>query len=395
MAATAGDLDDDELHDDRDVGVEELDDDDLPDDDVAGEWLVGLRHAGLPLRHPVSPSAPSPAVQRLLGPAPVEVSAGVIDLVRSAVASSTADAYQADWRIFDAWTEVRGYGRATDATAVTVAEYVTHQVTAGLALSTIRRRLAAIRFVFERDGRASPTFHPLVLATLAGAARTIPTAQRQAAPLRLRDMRRLVWGLQVARPNHPATPRDQLLIGLGWAGALRASELVALDVADLEFVGDPERADGGLVVHVRRSTTDQHRAGDVVGVPYPSIESGCPVRLALRHCRKVRSGPLFRAIDRHGQAHQRLGAEAVTRILRPHIADLLRVDGLPVDERLYSAHSLRAGFVTEARAHDVPDARIARHTRHAHPGDRRTNTLDRYDRPTDLFERPALDPSWW
>lgn len=384
------------LDDPDDVDVDEADDDVALDEDAdaTGEWLVGLRQAGLPVRAAGAPAAPSAAVQRLVG-STAAVSAGVVDLVRASVAPSTADAYHGDWRNFDLWSEVRGYGRATDATPVVVAEYVAYQVTAGLALSTIRRRLAAIRFIFERDGRTSPTTHPLVQATLGGAARKIPSAQRQAAPLRLRDMRRLVWGLQVARPNHPATARDQLLIGLGWAGALRASELVALDVDDIEFVGDPDRGDGGLMIHVHGSKTDQHRVGDVVGVPYASIESGCPVRMALRHCRKVRSGPLFRSIDRHGKAHQRLGAEAVTRILRPHIAELLLVDGLPVDDRLYSAHSLRAGFVTEARAHGVPDALIARHTRHAHPGDRRTSTLNRYDRPQDVLERPALDPSWW
>ena len=89
-------------------------------------------------------------------------------------------------------------------------------------------------------------------------------------------MRRLVWGLHVARPNHPAMTRDQLLIGLGWAGALRASELVALDVADVNFVGDPDRADGGLIIHIRSSKTDQHHAGDVVGIPYATSKPAAP-----------------------------------------------------------------------------------------------------------------------
>ena len=77
------------------------------------------------------------------------------------------------------------------------------------------------------------------------------------------------------------------------------------------------------------------------------------------------------------------------------IGELLVVDGLPVDPQPYSSHSLRAGFVTEARANEVPDARIARHTRHAVAGQRRGGILDVYDRPNDLFERPALDPKWW
>jgi len=49
--------------------------------------------------------------------------------------------------------------------------------------------------------------------------------------------------------------RDRALITLGFAGALRRSELVALDVADLAFV--PE----GLEALVRHSKTDQDGEG--------------------------------------------------------------------------------------------------------------------------------------
>ena len=45
--------------------------------------------------------------------------------------------------------------------------------------------------------------------------------------------------------------RDRALLLLGFAGAFRRSELVALDVADLQF------CDGGLRVTIRRSKTDQ------------------------------------------------------------------------------------------------------------------------------------------
>jgi len=47
--------------------------------------------------------------------------------------------------------------------------------------------------------------------------------------------------------------RDQLLVALGWASALRASELVALDVEELTVVGDPNVGDGGLMIRVRNA----------------------------------------------------------------------------------------------------------------------------------------------
>jgi hypothetical protein len=125
-------------------------------------------------------------------------------------------------------------------------------------------------------------------------------------------------------------------------------------------------------------------------VPYASQYTGDPVRLALTWTRRHRTGPLFRHLDRHGRTGRRLGADAVSRILKGLVADVLRDD--PAG---YSSHSLRAGFVTEARAHGVPDELIARHTRHARPGQRPGGILNVYDRPTDLLERSALDPSWW
>jgi hypothetical protein len=70
-------------------------------------------------------------------------------------------------------------------------------------------------------------------------------------------------------------------------------------------------------------------------------------------------------------------------------------EAMQIDAAGYSSRSLRAGFVTEARSRGVPDELIARHTRHARPGQRRSGILNVYDRPTDLLERPALAPAWW
>ncbi len=59
---------------------------------------------------------------------------------------------------------------------------------------------------------------------------------------------------------------------VGFAAALRRSELVALDVADVVARSE------GLVVNIRRSKTDQEGAGRKVGVPYGSNPRTCPVR---------------------------------------------------------------------------------------------------------------------
>ena len=111
----------------------------------------------------------------------------------------------------------------------------------------------------------------------------------------------------------------------------------------------------------------------------------CPVRLTMLHVRQLRSGPLFRHVERHGRILGRLQAPAVSRIVKQLIVDVLGEPG-----ELYSSHSLRAGFVTEARAHHTPDPLIGRHTRH-----KDLRMLGVHDRPTDLFTDPALTEGWW
>lgn len=366
--------------------------DTVDDDGEPGEWLDGLRQTGLPV--PTSPPAtpPSSGLQHLIAEswAPAEASAGVRHLVARSIAPSTREAYENDWLEFAAWCHAHGVGDPLDATDVTVAEYVLAQVNQRLAVATIRRRLAAIAFAVQLIGRDSPTHSPLVRRAMVGASRVLTTAQRRAAPLRLDDMRHLVRALPIVRPDHHSMRRDQLLIALGWAGALRASELVALDAEDIVFVGDPDHGDGGALLRIRRSKTDQAGNVEWVAVPYATSYAGCPVRLALHWTRRHRSGPLFRHIDRHTRPHDRLTPDSVSRLLKPLIVETLQQD--PAG---YSSHSLRAGFVTDARAHNVPDELIARHTRHARPGHRRGGILHVYDRPSDLFERPALDPEWW
>ena len=96
------------------------------------------------------------------------------------------------------------------------------------------------------------------------------------------------------------------LAGTPWARA--PTVRCAVSATKLRRVGRGTVDDtqlGGLIVHV--AGVD---ARGVVGVPCASIESGCPVGMALRASPAVRTGPLFRSVDRHAQARDRLGAES-------------------------------------------------------------------------------------
>lgn len=366
------------------------------DDDEVGEWQAGLRRLGFAARPRAATLQLSPAAAALArpdaAPAARTPSADTVALYRRAWADSTVAAYQADWRRYSLWCDVAGIDEPLAAGALTVANYVAALTAQRLTPATIRRRLAAIAWAHEIANLPSPTADPLVRRVVAGAERSLGTTPDQAVPLSLVNLRDLLVRLPILRANHPAMRRDQLLVGLGWAGALRPGELVALDADHLRFHGDPNTDAGGLLVTVARSKTDPAAAGDVVAIPYATRQLACPARHALRYLREHRNGPLFRHIDRHGRPRRRLTAAAVAPLLRRLIADILHVD--PAS---YAAASLRAGLATEARSHGVDDARIRRHLRHTAPGQRRHagTTLDIYDRPGNLLARSALAGEWW
>ena len=93
----------------------------------------------------------------------------------------------------------------------------------------------------------SPTGSSLVRRVHAGIRRTLGTAQQGKAPAVVGDLKLMLEKL----PNTRVGLRDRALLLLGFAGAFRRSELVSLDVADLEF------ARAGMIVTLRRSKADQ------------------------------------------------------------------------------------------------------------------------------------------
>ena len=356
----------------RTIVQAELDDHDAADldDGEPGEWLEGLRAVGLPVRTPREPSAATRV------------------LVERSWAPATLAAYESAWANFAAWCWATRRVEALEATEVDVADYLAYHVQAGLSAAYMSRNLAGITHGFEITGQPSPTRHPLVTRTLAGARRQVGTAPKQAAPIRLDELRKLVAGLAIVSnrpPNHPIVRRDRALLLLGWAAALRASELVGLDVEDLTFTGDADRGTGGLLIKLNRSKTDQEARGRSIAVPYSTHIGSCPARATQLLARERRTGPLFRHIDRHGHLKGRLSPDAVSTIVQRHIIDVLGDD-----PGLYSGHSLRAGFVTEMRARGIPPHLIMRQTGH-----RDARMLTTYDRPTDLFNEPPLAGEWW
>lgn len=197
------------------------------------------------------------------------------------------------------------------------------------------------------------------------------TAESGKRPLLTGDLRRVVHALG----DGLIDDRDRALLTVGFAGAMRRSEIVGLDVQDLEFT------DEGLLVTIRRSKTDQVGVGRTVGLPFASDPKICPVRSAGAWISRVsiESGPVFRPVDRRGQASaQRLSGKAVWRIVRQRVA----AAGLDPSE--FGAHSLRSGLATSAARAGASDRAIMDITGH-----RSRATLDRYVRAGRIFRDNA------
>ena len=310
----------------------------------------------------ITPTAPAEITQ--LG----DVADQARAYVQAAKAANTRRAYAADWRDFTTWCEVAGVP-ALPAAPETVTLYVTARAETS-KVSTIQRRLIAISQAHQARRLESPTKSILVRETMKGIRRVKGTAQTGKAPTLTADIRAMVAAL----PTSPIGMRDRALLLLGFAGAFRRSELVALDVADLQFNRQ------GVVVTLRRSKTDQEGQGRTIGIPHGAAAT-CPVN-ALRswlQLADIDDGPIFRPVNRHGHiAPARLSAGAVAEVVKRSA----RAAGL--DPANYAGHSLRAGLATSAAAAGVSERAIMAQTGH-----RSVAIARRYIREGSLFRENA------
>jgi len=266
-----------------------------------------------------------------------------------------------------------GFEREALPTApATLALFLTARAQAGRKVASLGLALSAIRAAHFDAGLADPAANPEVRTVWEGIRRTHGAAQRCAVPLTGDAIRAIVAALP---PEALKAVRDRALLLLGFGGAFRRSELVALDVADLTI--DLSR---GIVVRVRRSKTDQLGEGAEVAIPYGSQPQVCPVRAleAWRAASGVSEGALFRSVDRHGRVGDRLDGRDVARTLKEVAA---RAGLAPA---LVSGHSLRAGLATSAALAGRSDRAIMAQGRW-----KSRTMVDRYVRTADAWRDNA------
>jgi len=312
----------------------------------------------------------------LPAPTTTDVLASAAGYARASKSDATIRAYRSDLADFGAWlagfrdqyahareefrerAELAGQ-KLLPASIEECAAYLAHLADSGLKVSTITRRAAAIAFGHRSIGKPPPTSAEPVKAVLRGIRRRLGSAVEQKAPATARALTKILRQVPI---DTQIGIRDRAILLLGFAGALRRSEIAALEVEDLTFT--PE----GVHVRIRRSKTDQD--GEGASIPIPAGSKLKPVD-ALKAWLATRNddlgASLFGVCDR-------TVAEIVKRYARK----------AKLDPTTFAGHSLRAGFITSALEHGADIFKVMDISRH-----RRIETVREYDRRAKAFKNHA------
>lgn len=285
--------------------------------------------------------------------------------VEQALSDNTRKAYRNDMVHYKSW------GGRIPASPEAIANYLSsHAVT--LSIATLQRRLVSIAKAHRMQGYADPVKDDLVKLTMRGIRRVHGKPQQQVSPILKEDLTVMLSHI----PKTTKGKRDKALLLLGFCGALRRSELVAVNIEDIAFTSQ------GIILTLPRSKTDQTGEGRKIGIPHGRGRI-CPVKeINIWYCTQVhltKCSGLFVPVSKNGTlAKTRLSDRAVADIIK-HYA---KKAGLPPEK--YSGHSLRAGLATSAAQHGISSWKIRQQTGHKSDA-----MLTRYIREGDLFANNA------
>jgi len=310
-----------------------------------------------------APPAPSVDAAELTAELTIPLTTTEAAYVEAARSANTLRGYRSDWREFTTWCAHHDLSPMPAAPS-TITGYLTDLAQAGAKVGTMARRLSALRFAHRLRELPDPTATARVVAVWEGIRRTHGAPPEQSKPLmppelfHVLDACPQVKTWRTARPDEPhlGGARDRALLLVGFVAALRRSELAALQVHD---VAEHEH---GLVLTLPRSKTNQTgQEVELVILPRAHNPQHCPVR-ALRwwlSLAGITDGPLLQGVTKANRPSGKpLNAQSINALVQA------AVERAGYDPAPYSAHSLRAGFVTYAHLRGASDRAIARQTRH-------------------------------
>lgn len=284
-------------------------------------------------------------------------------------AENTKKAYKTDVDQFMSWCQ--SYNLESCPVAPdTLATYIAY-LGQDYKWASIQRKISAIRKLHELRNEEYPSKDIKVKSVLEGLKREKSVRQAQAPAFTLDEFRSTVG---ILSNDELAELRDKIVLVLGFTGAFRRSELVSINIEDIYFKTDH------VIIRLKNSKTNQY--GEVEEKAFFASEDAsiCPI-VTLQAWLALRPdhGPLFvrfRKGEHHGEiklTEERLSDKSVDNIVKHYFG------------KEYSAHSLRASFVTIAKKNGADDLEVMQQTKH-----KTSLMIQRYTRMNDVTEMNAL-----
>ena len=302
---------------------------------------------------------------------------------RQATAENTNKAYMKDWAHFASWCRMRGVDHSIpdpQMIGLYITECAAPQGTypaRPLSVSTIERRLSGLAWNYTQRGQTLDRRDPHIATVLAGIRRQHARPPVQKDAILADDICARVSTL----PFGMRGLRDRAILLIGYAGGLRRSEIVSLDVGKDDTPdcgGWIEVEDDGVILTLNAKTGWRE-----VEVGRGSSNQTCPVHALEQwlHFAKIDFGPLFPRTSRDNMSvlEARLSDKHVARLIKQTVLDAGIRSDLPEKERLalFSGHSLRAGLASSA---DVDERYVQKQLGHAS-----AEMTRRYQRRRDRF----------
>ena len=286
------------------------------------------------------------------------------EYARASRSDRTWRQYASAWKQFEAWCSDQGHSPFPASTPL-LRNYVAWLADQGRTVATINAYLAAI--ATRHSGAGHAIDREALRNDIKGIRRKKPRKTRQVSPLVATDLRALMTGFG----DDTSAARDRLLFALGFAGALRRSELVGLDWKEAGtgdgYVAMDER---GLVITLLRSKSGRGEPVEII-VPCPDMPTACDALGRWAVIASLKPGdPVFREVIKGGEiGAQRLTDRSVARIIKRRVRQRALALGHPESEadelaEAFSGLSLRSGYCTAAAMAGVPEWKIRRRSRH-------------------------------
>jgi site-specific recombinase XerD len=286
-----------------------------------------------------------------------------LDNIRSSKSANTIRAYKSDFNHFIDFCKKNNF-KPLPADPKIVSFYITH-LSSNSKVSTLKRRLASISVIHKIKGYYIDIKHPLIIENLMGIQRKKGVFQKSKNPILINELKEIINAIEKLEKKEIRKARDKALILIGFSGGFRRSELVSIEIEDLEFTKE------GIKIFIKRSKTDQSGEGMIKAIPYFKDKNFCPIYFLKKwiEISKINEGLIFDISDK-----------MVAILVKKYLS------AAGFDPKKYSGHSLRSGFATVAADSGADEKSIMTMTGH-----KTTQMVRRYIKESNLFKNNALN----